>query len=132
MRFKPPPSNSPIGWRVEFRPCELQIDDFENAAVVCFVVLLTRVLLSYGYNILVPISKVDDNMKRAQKMDAILNEKFYFRTNITATCNSDTDEKKPIIEGEVNRSLICVRIAVFGVLLFHSKFVLNEYKIDLL
>lgn len=25
MRFKPPPPNSPIGWRVEFRPCEAQL-----------------------------------------------------------------------------------------------------------
>ena len=23
MRFKPPPPNSPIGWRVEFRPMEV-------------------------------------------------------------------------------------------------------------
>lgn len=23
MRFKPPPANSPIGWRVEFRPTEV-------------------------------------------------------------------------------------------------------------
>ena len=99
MRFKPPPINSPIGWRVEFRPCELQITDFENAAVACFVVLLTRVILSYGYNLLVPISKVDENMKRSQKRDAILNEKFYFRTNITATCNGEANEQEAIIEG---------------------------------
>lgn len=58
MRFKPPPPNSSIGWRVEFRPCELQITDFENAAIVCFVVLLTRVILSYQLNFLIPISKV--------------------------------------------------------------------------
>lgn len=83
MRFKPPPPNSEIGWRIEFRPCELQFTDFENAAVCCFVVLLTRVILSYKYNILVPISKVDENMKRAQKRDAILNQRFYFRRNIT-------------------------------------------------
>ena len=98
MRFKPPPSNSPIGWRVEFRPCELQMSDYENAAVACFVVLLTRVILSFGYNLLVPISKVDENMKRAQKMDAILKEKFFFRTNITATC--DGTESRPIVEGK--------------------------------
>ena len=53
MRFKPPPANSEIGWRVEFRPCELQFTDFENAAIVCFVVFLTRAILSYGYNLLV-------------------------------------------------------------------------------
>ena len=53
MRFKPPPANSEIGWRVEFRPCELQFTDFENAALVSFVVILTRAILSYGYNLLV-------------------------------------------------------------------------------
>lgn len=58
MRFKPPPPNSSIGWRVEFRPCEIQLTDFENAAIVCFVVLLTRVILSYQLDFLIPISKV--------------------------------------------------------------------------
>lgn len=58
MRFKPPPPNSTIGWRVEFRPCEVQLTDFENAAIVCFVVLMTRVILSYQLNFLIPISKV--------------------------------------------------------------------------
>lgn len=58
MRFKPPPPNSPIGWRVEFRPCEAQLSDFENSAFVCFIVLLTRVILSYNLNFLIPISKV--------------------------------------------------------------------------
>ena len=71
-----------VGWRVEFRPCELQISDFENAAVVCFVVLLTRAILSYKWNLLMPISLVDENMKRAQKMDAVLNQKFYWRYSL--------------------------------------------------
>ena len=55
FRFKPPPPGASIGWRVEFRPCELQITDFENAAVACFVVLLTRAILSYKWNLLMPI-----------------------------------------------------------------------------
>lgn len=88
MRFKPPPANSEIGWRVEFRPCELQFTDFENAAIVCFVVFLTRAILSYGYNLLIPISKVDENMRRAQTRDAVLEKKFFFRTNLTSTCDS--------------------------------------------
>lgn len=83
MRFKPPPPKSTIGWRVEFRPCEAQITDFENAAYVCFIVLLTRVILTYELNFLIPISKVDENMKRAQKRDAVLNEKFWFRKDPT-------------------------------------------------
>ena len=81
MRFKPPPPGAPIGWRVEFRPCELQISDFENAAVVCFVVLLTRAILSYKWNLLMPISLVDENMRRAQRRDAVLNQKFYWRSD---------------------------------------------------
>ncbi|KAH8267572.1 hypothetical protein KR026_007205 [Drosophila bipectinata] len=85
MRFKPPPPNSSIGWRVEFRPCEAQISDFENAAIVCFVVLLTRVILSYQLNFLTPISKVDENMQTAQKRDACRKEKFWFRKSSKTT-----------------------------------------------
>ena len=84
MRFKPPPPRSTIGWRVEFRPCEAQITDFENAACVCFIVLLTRVILTYGLNFLIPISKVDENMQRAQKRDAVLNQKFWFRKDVAS------------------------------------------------
>ncbi|XP_037300151.1 glutamate--cysteine ligase catalytic subunit [Manduca sexta] len=84
MRFKPPPPNSSIGWRVEFRPCEAQLTDFENAAYVCFVVLLTRVILSYHLNFVMPISKVDENMQRAQKRGAVLSEKFWWRRDVGA------------------------------------------------
>jgi len=91
MRFKPPPPGDKIGWRVEFRPCELQISDFENAAVCCFVVLLTRSILSYKWNLLMPISKVDENMKRAQKRDAVRTQKFWWRKDIFTVC-SETKE----------------------------------------
>lgn len=96
MRFKPPPPYSSIGWRVEFRPCEVQITDFENAAIVCFIVLLTRVILSYKLNLLIPISKVDQNMAKAQKRNAVKNEKFWFRKDIT----SNTIKKENTIEEE--------------------------------
>jgi len=112
MRFKPPPPNSKIGWRVEFRPCELQITDFENAAICCFIVLLTRVLISYKYNLLIPISKVDDNMATAQKRDAILNGKFHFRTNIN-TVDGSTNSPNRTGEGgsqaECSNVLLCAK-----------------------
>lgn len=82
MRFKPPPPNSKIGWRVEFRPCEIQMTDFENAAHVCFIVLLTRVILSYKLNFLTAISLVDENMQTAQARDACRAGKFWFRKEI--------------------------------------------------
>ncbi|XP_041973973.1 glutamate--cysteine ligase catalytic subunit [Aricia agestis] len=91
MRFKPPPPNSSIGWRVEFRPCEAQLTDFENAAYVCFVVLLTRAILSYGLNFVMPISMVDDNMQRAQRRGACVRERFWWRRDVRAPADAAHD-----------------------------------------
>uniref|UniRef100_A0A672HLV3 Glutamate--cysteine ligase n=1 Tax=Salarias fasciatus TaxID=181472 RepID=A0A672HLV3_SALFA len=91
MRFKPPPPNSDIGWRVEFRPMEVQLTDFENAAYVVFVVLLTRVILSYKLDFVIPLSKVDENMKVAQKRNAVQESMFYFRKDIFKGCNPGLD-----------------------------------------
>ncbi|XP_078480973.1 glutamate--cysteine ligase catalytic subunit-like [Ciona intestinalis] len=85
MRFKPPPPGSSIGWRVEFRVCEAQLTDFENAAFVVFIVLLTRVILTYKLDFLMPLSYVDSNMEKSQKNNAILKEKFYFRKNVNTS-----------------------------------------------
>ncbi|XP_019628560.1 PREDICTED: glutamate--cysteine ligase catalytic subunit-like [Branchiostoma belcheri] len=82
LRFKPPPPNSTIGWRVEFRPMEIQLTDFENAAYVVFIVLLTRVILFYNLNFLIPMSKVDENMQEAQKRDAVRQGLFWFRKEV--------------------------------------------------
>eukprot|EP00761_Pharyngomonas_kirbyi_P000677 gb/GECH01000677.1/.p1 GENE.gb/GECH01000677.1/~~gb/GECH01000677.1/.p1 ORF type:complete len:615 (+),score=87.57 gb/GECH01000677.1/:1-1845(+) len=83
VRFKPPPPNSSIGWRVEFRVLEVQLTDFENAAFIVFVVLLTRTLLSFRLNMRTPISLVDDNMERSFWRDAATEGRFHFRTRIT-------------------------------------------------
>lgn len=81
MRFKPPPAGNDIGWRVEFRPMEIQITDFENAAFSVFMVLITRAILSFDLNFYIPISKVDENMETAHARDAVLEKKFWFRKN---------------------------------------------------
>ncbi|CAF1137038.1 unnamed protein product [Adineta steineri] len=90
MRFKPPPVNSNIGWRVEFRPSELQMTDFENAALVTFIVLLTRAIMTYNLNLLIPISNVDENMQSAQKRDAVRHEKFHFRKCLSTMKTPET------------------------------------------
>lgn len=79
MRFKPPPPGNDIGWRVEVRPMEIQITDFENAAFSVFVVLITRAILSFDLNFYLPIPRTTENMETAHRRDAVLNEKFYFR-----------------------------------------------------
>lgn len=91
LRFKPALPNTDFGWRVEFRPCDVQFTDFENAAVACFVVLLTRAIVYYRLNFLMPISKIDENMKIAEKRDACRKAKFWFRKNITKPHTDSSD-----------------------------------------
>ena len=81
MRFKPPPPGIDIGWRVEVRPMEIQITDFENAAFAVFVVLITRAILSFDLNFYIPIPRTTENMETAHTRDAVNTEKFYFRKN---------------------------------------------------
>ena len=134
MRFKPPPLRSNIGWRVEFRVMEVevknmhallsaclsisvcqslslslsqvQVTEFENAAFAVFIVLLTRTILSFKLNFLVPISKVrhihlfvilpyiqmEENMKRSITRDAVHREFFYFRKTIFSDSMEDEQE----------------------------------------
>lgn len=82
MRFKPPPPGSDTGWRVEFRPMEIQITDRENAAFAVFIVLITRAILSFDLNFYMPITKVTENMETAHARDAVREKKFWFRKNI--------------------------------------------------
>ena len=79
MRFKPPPPDADIGWRVEFRSMEISITDFENAAFSVFIVLLTRAILSFDLNFYIPIPRTTENMETAHTRDAVLNSKFWFR-----------------------------------------------------
>ncbi|XP_029652730.2 glutamate--cysteine ligase catalytic subunit-like [Octopus sinensis] len=80
LKLKLPDEKS--GWKIEFRTMELQLTDFENAALVVFMVLLTRAIVTFKLNFLVPITKVTENFPPAQKRDAITKEKFYFRKNV--------------------------------------------------
>jgi len=61
---------------------EVQLTDFENAAFTVFIVLLSRAILHYSMNLYIPISKVDENMARAQRRNAVHAEKFFFRKDI--------------------------------------------------
>ncbi|ORX77978.1 GCS-domain-containing protein [Anaeromyces robustus] len=110
LRFKPPPSNSDIGWRVEFRSMEVQLTDFANAAFSIFIVLLTRTILAFNLNFYIPISKVDENMKTAQIRDAARTKKFWFRKNIIPTDSvfegkhSDDNNNNQNENGDRNRN----------------------------
>ncbi|KAL8852791.1 MAG: hypothetical protein Q9221_002300 [Calogaya cf. arnoldii] len=99
VRFKPPPSlNSDIGWRVEFRPMEVQMTSFENAAFAIFIMLLSRTILHFDLNCYMPISMVDENMEKAHERDAANEQRFYFRANplegskLHSTVSNDSPE----------------------------------------
>uniref|UniRef100_H2YLE1 Glutamate--cysteine ligase n=1 Tax=Ciona savignyi TaxID=51511 RepID=H2YLE1_CIOSA len=100
LRFKPPPPDSDIGWRIEFRPLEAQLTDFENAAYVVFVVLLSRVILANKLDFVIPMSYVIEGMHRAQRNNAVMKEKFYFRRNIK--CFEEAENKNETNATNVN------------------------------
>ena len=56
---------------------QVQLTDFENAAYAIFIVLMTRVILSYRLNLLIPISKVklaksfDETIQKIHNFDGI-------------------------------------------------------------
>ncbi|EGT31721.1 hypothetical protein CAEBREN_21207 [Caenorhabditis brenneri] len=106
MRFKPPPLDAPgMGWRVEFRPTEVQLTDFENAAYCVFIMLITRVIKEKKLDFLVPISMVSENMERAQQRDAVLHGKFFFRHSVekvSDSAESGEDIKEMSINSIVN------------------------------
>jgi len=73
MRFKPPPSvDTEIGWRVEFRPIDIQLTDFENAALTVFVGMIANLINEFALDFIIPISNVDANMETCQLQDALV------------------------------------------------------------
>lgn len=61
---------------------EIQLTDFENAAFTVFIVLLTRVILTFDLNLYIPMSRVDANMQRAHSRNAAAKGKFFFRRHL--------------------------------------------------
>ena len=61
---------------------EIQLTDFENAAFTVFIVLLTRVILTFDLNFYIPMSRVDANMQRAHSRNAAAKGKFFFRRHL--------------------------------------------------
>lgn len=77
--FKTPSSSGDAGWRVEFRPMEIQLSDFDNAAFAIFMVLIRQAIAHYDLNFYVAIDKIADNMQRAHGRYAAVDQTFWFR-----------------------------------------------------
>jgi glutamate--cysteine ligase catalytic subunit len=84
VRLKiPEPEASGMGWRVEFRPMEVQLTDFENAAVLVFLDLVRQVLAHNPSQLqpFMPLSLVKENMDRAHARNAVVDQNFWFPQN---------------------------------------------------
>jgi glutamate--cysteine ligase catalytic subunit len=55
--------------------------DFENICLIVTLGLITNVINHFNVDFIIPITLVDENMKRAICRDAILNKKFWFKKN---------------------------------------------------
>ncbi|OAP61755.1 hypothetical protein AYL99_03958 [Fonsecaea erecta] len=87
--FKLPSKDGAAGWRVEFRPLEVQLTDLENAAFAVFMALLARTIQHYDLNFYIPIEKVAENMERAHTRNAAPEQKFFFRLQVEGTTPDD-------------------------------------------
>jgi glutamate--cysteine ligase catalytic subunit len=100
MRFKPPPPDADIGWRVEFRSMEIQMTDFENAAFSIFIVLISRAILSFDLNFYIPVPRTTENMEIAHTRNAVLDSKFYFRKDPFPRRRNHT--QSPLLNGDLS------------------------------
>ena len=67
------------------------------AMLQLLAVLISRVILFFNLNLYIPISKVDENMAVARLRNAILTQKFYFRSHVVpmpGACAARTDVLK--------------------------------------
>ena len=82
LRFKlPRPSDGDTSFKIEVRPCDIQITPFENTSMVAFILSVYCIIFNYDCNFIIPISKTDINFERAFQRDAINNQKFFWRIN---------------------------------------------------
>jgi len=79
VRLKPPLKEND-SWKVEVRVLEMQPNTFENSAFFIFVILLAKTITFYNLNFYVPISRVDENFKKARKISSKY-EEYYFKDN---------------------------------------------------
>lgn len=81
VRLKVPEPKDDDGWRVEFRPMEVQLNSFDNAAFLIFLGLVRQLLKSQQakhLNLFMPLHLVAENMDRAHERNAVKWRKFWF------------------------------------------------------
>lgn len=109
VRFKPPPSmESSIGWRVEFRSPDVQLTPELTFLFSHSIQVLSRLLIKMHdeINFYIPMSKVTENFRRANLINAAVEQKFFFRTNLFEAGHPQIEELTiaEIFQGKVEVS----------------------------
>ena len=68
-----------VCWRIEFRAMDIQLTDFENAALTIAMGMIANVINTFDLDFVLPISLVDENMKRAHLRDALTQGTFWWK-----------------------------------------------------
>ncbi|EPR79119.1 gamma-glutamylcysteine synthetase [Spraguea lophii 42_110] len=131
VRFKQPSEKENDGWKIEVRTMEVQITPFEVTAFSIFTYLLSAAIIHHKINLYIPISLVDENIKRAnihnRKKEEYFkklekdNMKFYYRKNIT-------DNNKAIIEEGTLDDIFNGTKNYIGLITYVKEYIDEKYK----
>ena len=58
---------------------DIQLTDFENTALTVMVGMLANIINTFDLDFVLPISLVDENMKRAHLRDGLTGVKFWWK-----------------------------------------------------
>lgn len=94
VRFKPPTNDHGPGWRVEFRPMEAQLTDFENASFAIFAYLVSRAITVLRLKFYITVEELADAWAKCQECGAVIDGRFWFRKTGWL---SDSDKINPDI-----------------------------------
>ena len=104
---------------------DIQLTDFENTCLIVTLGLITNVINHFNVDFVIPIEMADENMKRAHYRDALLNEKFWFKTNCLKSekyWESDLAESDYLRSGADDKKQVYEELYIHEILMGKDKF----------
>ena len=62
---------------------DIQLTDFENVALTVALSMIANVINTFDIDFILPISLIDENMKRAHTRNGLLNTKFWWKLPVS-------------------------------------------------
>ena len=82
---------------------DIQLTDFENTALTVMVGMIANLVNTFDLDFIVPITMVDENMKRAHHRDGLTQTKFWWKVSESdEICLSDI-EKTQFLRSNTNK-----------------------------